>query len=110
MQSRVTGDTIFEFRKFREMGFLGTTKNADSRGCKGQKNALFVRADCFVLRSGSALVQSERDLAALPIFRGVGLQSIEPQKSNHLFVFQKNSRKDSTLRNGGCALPKFVQL
>jgi hypothetical protein len=88
----------------------GSTKNANPRGCEGQWNALFVRADHFVLHAGSALVRSEQDLAASPIFRGVGLQSIEPQKSNRSFVFQKNSRKDSTLRNGGCALPKFVQL
>ncbi len=36
---------------------------------------------------------SKQDLAALPIFRGVGLQSIEPQKSNRSFVFQKKFKK-----------------
>jgi hypothetical protein len=75
-------------------GFLKSTKNANPRGRKGRQNALFVRADCFVLCAGSALIQSEQDLAALPIFRGVGLQSIEPQKSNRLFVFQKKINKE----------------
>jgi hypothetical protein len=46
-----------------------------------------------VLRAGSALIRSEQDFAALPIFRGVGLQSIEPQKSNRSFVFQKKIKK-----------------
>jgi hypothetical protein len=64
-------------------------KNANPRGCKGWQNALFVRADRFVLHAGSALVRGGWDLVASPIFRGIGLQSIEPQKSNRLFVFQK---------------------
>jgi hypothetical protein len=69
--------------------FKSLLKNANPRGCEGQRNALFVRADCFVLRAGSALVRGGRDLAASPIFRGIGLQSIEPQKSNRSFAFQK---------------------
>jgi hypothetical protein len=48
-----------------------------------------VRADHFVLHARSTLVQSEQDLAALLIFRGIVLQSIEPQKFNRSFVFQK---------------------
>jgi hypothetical protein len=56
---------------------------------RGGKMLLFVRVDCFVLHAGSALVQSEQDLAALPIFRGIGLKSIEPQKSNCSFVIKK---------------------
>jgi hypothetical protein len=52
-----------------------------------------VRAGCFVLHASSAFVRSEQDLAALLIFRGIGLQSIEPQKFNRLFVFQKKFKK-----------------
>jgi hypothetical protein len=73
----------------RIRGVVKLLKNADPRGCEGRQNALFVRADCFVLHAGSALVRGGRDLAASPIFRGIGLQSIEPPKSNRLFVFQK---------------------
>jgi hypothetical protein len=87
-----------------------STKNADPRGCEGRQNALFVRADRFVLRAGSALVQSEQDLAALPIFRGVGLQSIEPQKSNRLFVFQKKFKKGLNSQKRRLRPAKFVQL
>jgi hypothetical protein len=69
--------------------FKSLLKNTDPRGCEGRQNALFVRADRFVLCAGSALVRGGQDLAALPIFKGIGLQSIEPQKSNRSFVFQK---------------------
>ncbi len=73
--------------------FKSLLKNANPRGCEGRRNALFVRADRFVLHAGSALVRGGQDLAASPIFRGIGLQSIEPQKSNRSFVFQKNQGK-----------------
>jgi hypothetical protein len=73
--------------------FKSLLKNADPRGCKGRQNALFERADRFVLRAGSALVRSERDLAALPIFRGIGLQSIEPPKIQLLVCIPKKFKK-----------------
>jgi hypothetical protein len=41
------------------------------------------------MHAGFALVQGGQDLAALPIFRYIRLQSIKPQKSNRFFVFQK---------------------
>ncbi len=53
--------------------FKSLLKNADPRGCEGRQNALFVRADRFVLYASSALVGGGRDLAASPIFRGIGL-------------------------------------
>jgi hypothetical protein len=73
--------------------FKSLLKNADPRRCEGRQNALFVRADCFVLHAGSALVQSERDLAALPIFRGIGLQSIKPPKIQPLVCIPKKFKK-----------------
>jgi hypothetical protein len=74
-------DGVFVFKSFQ--------KNSDPRGCEGRRNALFVRADRFVLHASSTLIQSEQDLVALPIFKGIVLQSIEPQKSNCSFVSQK---------------------
>jgi hypothetical protein len=73
--------------------FKSLLKNPDLRGCKGRQNALFVRADHIMLRASSARVQGGQDLAASRIFGGIGLQSIEPQKSNRSFVFQKTQGK-----------------
>jgi hypothetical protein len=68
--------------------------------------------ELFMDSTGDVVIAlNDIDIWRLCQFLGVLVSSLSnPQKSNRLFVFQKKSRNNSTLRNGGCALPKFVQL